>query len=226
VNSAAPRALLRARLSALAAASPNRRSFGYARPLAYLCALALLVASGVSVYRGSTYRDRAPAFNASAEMLPNPVFTPGSTREVSLNELCSTDRDEVVVSVPGSVQERVFQEYGVAQDRAPEYEVDYLITPGLGGSDDVRNLWPEPHRDTAWNSYVKDQLEDHLHRMVCGRKISLSEAQKEIAGDWIAAYKKYFHTERPLAGPEPGDTSRARTEGTQVAAFLPSGSLR
>jgi hypothetical protein len=35
--------------------------------------------------------------------------------------------------------------------------------------------------------------------MVCAGKLDLSTAQREIATDWIAAYKKYFHTDRPLS---------------------------
>jgi hypothetical protein len=34
--------------------------------------------------------------------------------------------------------------------------------------------------------------------MVCTGQVDLTTAQREIASDWIAAYKKYFHTDRPL----------------------------
>ena len=30
-------------------------------------------------------------------------------------------------------------------------------------------------------------------------KLDLATAQRDIATDWIAAYKNYFHTDRPLA---------------------------
>ena len=191
-----PRALLKARLAELAHNSSPQPTWQlrFARSLAYLCALALLTAVGVGVSR----QYARAHLNTESRMLPNPGFTPGSTRQVSLAEICSVDRDEVVRNVPAPVQQRVFQEYGIKGLPATDFEVDYLITPGLGGSDDVRNLWPEPHSTTAWNSYVKDQLEDHLHRMVCNGRLSLGEAQKDIATNWIAAYKKYFHTSQPL----------------------------
>jgi len=35
--------------------------------------------------------------------------------------------------------------------------------------------------------------------MVCSGKLDLSTAQRDIATDWIAACKKYFHTDRPLS---------------------------
>ena len=158
----------------------------------------------------------------STHPLPNPGSPPGATRQVALADLCSTEGDEVVRAVPGPVQQMVLQEYGIRDVPASEFEVDYLITPGLGGSDDVRNLWPEPHSNTVWNSYVKDQLEDRLHRMVCERRIGLDEAQKEIAGNWIAAYKKYFHTEQPLASQSPPNVSVASYSASSRNSLRPS----
>ncbi len=35
--------------------------------------------------------------------------------------------------------------------------------------------------------------------MVCAGEVDLATAQRDIATDWIAAYKKYFHTDRPLS---------------------------
>jgi hypothetical protein len=203
---AGPRAVLKARLAQLALESPGSRWRypRFAQGIAYACALAVLVSIGVGVSMRRATNERI----TSSQPLPDPSITPGSTRQVSLAELCSADRDEVVRSVPGAVQQKIFQEYGLNGISSAEFEVDYLITPGLGGSDDVRNLWPEPHSNTAWNSYVKDQLEDRLHHMVCERKLSLKEAQKDIASDWIAAYKKYFHTEQPLATSLPPSLSK------------------
>jgi hypothetical protein len=53
--------------------------------------------------------------------------------------------------------------------------------------------------NALWNSYVKDQSEDRLHRMVSERKIPLEQAQRDIANDWISGYRKYFQTDQPLA---------------------------
>jgi hypothetical protein len=35
--------------------------------------------------------------------------------------------------------------------------------------------------------------------LVCDGELDLPTAQRDIATDWIVAYKKYFHTDRPLA---------------------------
>jgi anti-sigma factor RsiW len=200
MDASGPHSQMKARLAELAdgeEAGSTRGSWmglGLARAVAFACALVLLAITGVVVLR----QEAARHASVYSRLLPDPSFTPGATRAVALEDICKVDSDDVVRSVPAPLREKVFQEYGMANAPATEFEVDYLITPGLGGADDVRNLWPEPHANTLWNSYVKDQLEDRLHRMVCGREIPLAEAQREIAGNWIAAYKKYFHTDQPL----------------------------
>jgi hypothetical protein len=63
----------------------------------------------------------------------------------------------------------------------------------------MRNLWPEPYSNTVWNAAVKDALEARLHELVCQGALDLHAAQRELATDWIAAYKRHFHTDRPIA---------------------------
>jgi hypothetical protein len=107
-------------------------------------------------------------------------------------------------AVPVALQRKVFEEYGiVGEPRA--YEVDYLITPALGGADDIHNLWPHSYSATVWNARVKDALEDRLREMVCDGSLDLAEAQRDIATNWIAAYKKYFHTDEPLLAHRSGE---------------------
>ena len=79
-----------------------------------------------------------------------------------------------------------------------DYELDYLITPELGGSSDRRNLWPERYGARVWNARVKDELERLLPTLVCRGAVDLADAQRDIAANWIAAYQKYFHTDRPV----------------------------
>ena len=204
---AGPRSLLKAQLAELARQRPRESRLnsifsregwelrGRAIAVACSCVLFVALATGILYWHGA----QKARLGTDAALLPNPGLTPGATRPVAIGDLCSNDHDEVIRPVSGTLQQKVFQEYGIRDKHPEKYEVDYLITPGLGGADDIRNLWPEPRYDTRWNSFVKDQLEDYLHQAVCGGKISLSTAQKDVASDWISAYKKYFHTDQPLA---------------------------
>jgi hypothetical protein len=197
-----PRALLKARLAESASNYCRKGWQGsflslQARSLAYLSALTLVVALGAGMLFRHAIAHRT-SLSEDAGLLPNPSLTPGAVRPVAMGDICSMDHEEVVRPVSATVQQRVFNEYGLQGARFENYEVDYLITPGLGGSDDIRNLWPQPRYNTAWNSFVKDQLEDYLHRLVCDRKLRLATAQQDVARDWISAYKEYFHTNTPL----------------------------
>ena len=48
-----------------------------------------------------------------------------------------------------------------------------------------------------WNAHAKDALEERLQYMVCDKQIDLASARRQIATDWIAAYKKYLHADNP-----------------------------
>jgi hypothetical protein len=206
-----PRALLKAQLAQMTTQPLEkswRRLLGFNEPIrvfAYVCAT-LFVAAILGKVAFQLVGPRfvhfgngpAPSrFDHGVE--PDRKLTPGVTRAVAIGEVCSLTHEEVVRDVPMPLRQVILREYGLADARANDYEIDYLIAPGLGGADDVRNLWPEPYQSTTWNARVKDDLEEHLHEMVCSGKLDLSTAQHDIATDWIAAYKKYFHTDRPLS---------------------------
>ena len=129
--------------------------------------------------------------------VPNSTLTPGAAVLESKQAVCSQANVKNKV-VPVALQRRVFQEYGIAGAEPRAYEIDYLVTPALGGADDIHNLWPHSYSATVWNSEVKDALEDRLRELVCDGSLDLPEAQHEIATNWIAAYKKYFQTDKPL----------------------------
>lgn len=89
-------------------------------------------------------------------------------------------------------QQQLSGDYSFYQDKnLSSYEEDHLISLELGGSPtDIRNLWPQPY--TSHNARTKDQIENKLHDLVCSKTITLKQAQKEIATNWIAAYTKYM----------------------------------
>jgi len=127
---------------------------------------------------------------------PRQTLTPGETRNVSLRDVCRESHNRSVSTVPATLRQEVFREYGIRDSRPGAYEVDYLITPELGGADSIRNLWPQPY-SALWNAHVKDELEERLHGLVCSGQVDLATAQSDIARDWIGAYKKYFHSDLP-----------------------------
>lgn len=202
---AGPRAMLKARLAELTA---RERQSAWARFGAVLARNGGTVAlSGVAVglffvvmNPGVVKLRKSAPIQAAVRHWdePNLRLTPGATVPVTVGEVCGVDAERATPVVPVSLKRKVFEEYGVTPPRPDAYEVDYLITPELGGATDIRNLWPEPYQDTVWNAHVKDQLEDRLHEMVCRGDVDLATAQRDISTDWIAAYRKYFHVDRPI----------------------------
>lgn len=68
-----------------------------------------------------------------------------------------------------------------------DYEYDHLVPLELGGAtNDPRNLWPEP----GGTPNPKDELENRLREMVCDGQLGLATAQREIATDWVALYRR------------------------------------
>lgn len=198
-SAAGPRALLRARLEELAApalanpelANPDPRGAFKVRALASRLAAAvfLTVIGGTLMLFELTVNAEGPR--------PNSRVTPGETRPITLAEVCSSQQAEVVVRhIAVETQRQVLRTYGIKPDNPGDFEVDYLITPDLGGAETVRNLWPQPY-SARWNAKVKDKLEQRLHDLVCAGKLDLPTAQREIAANWIGAYKKYVGPETP-----------------------------
>ena len=64
----------------------------------------------------------------------------------------------------------------------------------LGGAvNDPRNLWPEPDYPAGSGFYLnpKDHPETALKRLVCDGAMSLAQAQRLIASNWVTAYHQY-----------------------------------
>lgn len=190
-----PRALLKAQLAEAERASGLTwlRSMTLRMNRAAVATVLLLVAGSVAAFYALSPRYRTQLVDLT---VPDRSFTPGAAILTNEREVCSQPGIKNK-PVPVSLQRRVFAEYGIRAAQPDAYEVDYLITPALGGADDIRNLWPQSRWANGWNAQVKDALEDHLRDLVCAGQLDLATAQREIAGNWIAAYKKYFHTDGP-----------------------------
>ena len=113
----------------------------------------------------------SPAW-AGDPILPNPALTPGETLQVGLDKVCSVGYTKTVRNVSEAKKDHVYELYGITR---------------------IPHLWPQSYFTETWNARVKDGLEHYLNRLVCDGKLSLEDAQKAIATDWIAAYCKYYN---------------------------------
>lgn len=146
-------------------------------------------------------RDHGPGAEPQA---PNRKLTPGAVDPLAtVAQVCQRGYTSgyrpglphvtanMVRHVTQATKTQVFAEYGLdpSQDM---FEVDHLISLELGGSNDIKNLWPQSYTSMPYNAHIKDALEDRLHYLVCTtHELTLKQAQQAIATDWVAAYKKY-----------------------------------
>lgn len=128
--------------------------------------------------------------------LPDPACTPGAVfADASTTEICVSGYTKTVRSVSTSMKKRGYAAYGIAYpQKTGTYEFDHLIPLELGGNNDIANLFPEAFgRSTSTGEAAlgfkeKDLVENYLHDEVCAGRLSLPQAQAQIAGDWVAVY--------------------------------------
>jgi hypothetical protein len=108
--------------------------------------------------------------------------------------------------VSSAVHRQAFTEYGISYPQPHgSYEVDHLIPLELGGDNVIANLWPEAAEPVP-GFHEKDKVENYLHRQVCSGALSLADAQRQIATDWITVWKQIEGKPAPTeAGPDDGD---------------------
>ena len=140
-----------------------------------------------------------------------------------MQDLCVPGYTKKVRNVPAEMKREVYEEYGVTLHGSGDYEVDHLIPLELGGSNSIKNLWPESHRTLPWNAQVKYRLEGKLHELVCSGQLDLKTAQQAIAADWIGAYKFYVSPNPPVSRVASANAAETPLNSDQVWVNTKSG---
>ena len=124
--------------------------------------------------------------------LPDAACTPGAVMTTDLDVICDESTRERR-HVEASVRKAAFTEYGFivpeARDARGAFEVDHLVPLELGGANGIENLWPQPAEPRP-GYHEKDRVEDYLHKEVCSHAMSLDEAQRTIATDWLTVWRR------------------------------------
>lgn len=99
--------------------------------------------------------------------LPDPGKTPGALCTASDPNFAGLRYKEQIAicnrNIPKSERDAVGADYGIAAVDFPSYEFDHYIPLSIGGSDDPKNLWPQPHTEALRKDVVEQQVFDGMN---------------------------------------------------------------
>ncbi len=122
----------------------------------------------------------------------NPAVTP-ATLHTTICKAGWTATVRPPVSITNKEKLANMAAYGDGK-KTSSFEYDHLVPLELGGAvNDARNLWPEPDYPVHSGFYLnpKDRLERTLNRRVCAGTMSLAQAQRAIAVDWVSTNVRF-----------------------------------
>ena len=166
---------------------------------AYLGDAARVARIGIVVMFGAVAGLRAgPAEAQSAAMLDGRV-----TQQSIAGTICRPDYADAV-SPPFDVmmehKQRLLAERGIGAGDGTDYALDRRVPVLLGGSPDApANLDLLPWAGTR-GERRKARFAVHLKRCICEGKLSLSDAQTAIVGNWSAAYAGFGRDSCDVSG--------------------------
>ena len=125
------------------------------------------------------------------------------TQQSIADTICRPDYVDAV-SPPFDVmmehKQRLLAERGIGVDEGTDYALDRRVPVLLGGSPDApANLDLLPWAGTR-GERRKARFVVHLKRCVCEGKLSLSDAQAAIVGNWSAAYAGFGRDSCDVSG--------------------------
>lgn len=82
-------------------------------------------------------------------------------------------KDHVAVcnrNVTQAKRDRIYKAYGVAKADQPLYTIDHMVPLAMGGSNDERNLWPQPKEISSAG------LEFRVYNLISNDRINIQES--------------------------------------------------
>ncbi len=140
----------------------------------------------------------ASTATARDRTMPDPEFTPGVARELSLEEICTTKWGRDHRSVTPAMRRHTREHYAdvVKHCRGKRgIEIDHLIPRCAGGADVEPNLSAQCYSG-RWNAVMKDRFEVKVCKLICDHypdagTLSVVEALEKFR-DWQAGYIEYY----------------------------------
>lgn len=116
-------------------------------------------------------------------LTPNPQVTPGDICNRSNPDYKQDRYDEKIPycqrNVASSTKKSIYRVYGIPDHCTGRFTIDHLIPLSIGGSNSVRNLWPEHKFVKA----TRQALEEQLYKKIAGGRITQKAAIDQILNE-------------------------------------------
>ena len=145
-----------------------------------------------STINNTTINNTTIQSNHSFPIYPDPTLTPGDVLSTNVTEICVSGYSATVRDVSQAEKNQVVQNYlqkGYLINTSAPKEYDHFLPLSIGGSNDIKNLWPEMQEPRP-GFKEKDRVESYLHTQVCSGKMNLTDAQNMIRTDWVKVYNQ------------------------------------
>jgi hypothetical protein len=119
---------------------------------------------------------------------------------------------------------KVFSRYHIDWSQHAQYQVDHLISVGVGGSNAISNLWPQPLAG-KYGARAKAKSDEKLRSLVCSGRSSLPDARHAELVNWYTAPAKLLSLPKPVTKPTlpatPTTPAPSPTSGTPTPTPTP-----
>lgn len=151
------------------------------------------------VHAQQTAHYRTETIQGKTLYLPDRNVTPGAVdTKLTKTVLCATVTDPktgkvtkkfhtgTVRNIPQREKVAACKSYGITRGcPGKNFELDHLRSLELGGSNDIKNLWPQ-YADSpkVIGFHTKDVVENRAAAAVCSGNLTLAQAQAGISDNW------------------------------------------
>lgn len=132
-----------------------------------------------------------------AYLYPDVTLTPGLADTLNAEDLTRSYNGKTYSqahrNVPESEKQQVLTEYHFTiKPKTGTVEIDHFYPLCAGGSNDIKNLWPQPAVN-AWNGndfgfHAKDKLEAYTCVEIKAGRLDPQDAFQRMTTDWVKFY--------------------------------------
>jgi hypothetical protein len=171
-----------------------------------------------SVFSSFAFADAAAI--AAPYVAPDLALTPGILCTTTDQDYSHLDYPEQIArcnrNIPLDEKVKVAAAYGnIPRSEWPKYEFDHLLPLCAGGSDDIRNLWPQP----IDQAHEKDKLEVEICTAMKAGTMTQVEAVQKVY-DWFKGVSSAPHAPPAVVVTPPTSNVRSVTCTSAGAAPL------